>query len=123
MGKKILKGKIRFPKYFSKESRNLIVKLLQHRPTKRLGVLKGGAENIRKHIWFKNFKWDKLRSQGIKPPIVNKVKNAHDLNSFKSQQHIKDSVAQPIDPKDEFDETFFLLFCYIIIVLFCLCLS
>merc|ERR1712228_1082704 len=65
--KKILKGKIRFPKYF---------------------------------------KWDKLRNGSIKPPIVNKVKNAHDLNSFKSQQHIKDSVAQPIDPKDEFDETF-----------------
>ena len=104
--KKILKGKIRFPKYFSKASRNLIVKLLQHRPTKRLGVLKGGANNIRKHVWFKDYQWEKLRDGSMKPPILNKAKSHKDLTNFKTQQHIKDNRAQPIDPKDEFDESF-----------------
>ena len=40
---KIMQGTINFPSHFSKEAVSLIKKLLQHKPTKRLGVVNGGA--------------------------------------------------------------------------------
>jgi len=79
---KIMHGNITFPSHFSKESVNLVQKLLHHKPTKRLGVVKGGAKLIKKHAWFKNFDFDKLYAREVKPPIVPKIKNAEDLGNF-----------------------------------------
>lgn len=39
---KIVTGSFQFPKHFSANARDLITKLLQLKPTKRLGVLNGG---------------------------------------------------------------------------------
>ena len=41
-------GTINFPSHFSKEAVSIIKKLLQHKPTKRLGVVNGGAAEIKK---------------------------------------------------------------------------
>jgi serine/threonine protein kinase len=43
---KIMQGTINFPSHFSKEAVSIIKKLLQHKPTKRLGVVNGGAAEI-----------------------------------------------------------------------------
>ncbi len=48
---KIMQGKITFPSHFSKDAINLITRLLHHKSTKRLGVTKGGAQNIKEHPW------------------------------------------------------------------------
>lgn len=45
---KIMQGTINFPSHFSKEAVSIIKKLLQHKPTKRLGVVNGGAAEIKK---------------------------------------------------------------------------
>jgi len=79
---KIMHGNITFPSHFSKEAVNLVQKLLHHKPTKRLGVVKGGAKLIKKHAWFKNFDFDKLYNREVKPPIVPKIKSAEDLGNF-----------------------------------------
>jgi hypothetical protein len=49
---KILAGRIQFPRYFDKHARDLIRKLLTADITKRLGNLKNGVEDIKKHKWF-----------------------------------------------------------------------
>jgi len=79
---KIMHGNIAFPSHFSKEAVNLVQKLLHHKPTKRLGVVKGGAKLIKKHAWFKNFDFDKLYNREVKPPIVPKIKSTEDLTNF-----------------------------------------
>ncbi len=43
---KIMHGAVAYPSHFSKEAVSLIKKLLQHKATKRLGVVKGGAMEI-----------------------------------------------------------------------------
>ena len=50
---KIMQGTINFPSHFSKEAVSIIKKLLQHKPTKRLGVVNGGASEIKRHPWFR----------------------------------------------------------------------
>jgi serine/threonine protein kinase len=45
----ILAGKVNFPRFFERNAKNLIKKLLTADLTKRFGCLKNGAEDIRKH--------------------------------------------------------------------------
>jgi len=103
--RKIIRGRIRFPRYFSQEVRDLIRGLLHNKPTRRLGVLRGGAENIRKHVWYKNFEYAKLLNNSMPAPIINKVKSNTDFSNFQ-QIDIDDDDAREIDPKDDFDEVF-----------------
>jgi hypothetical protein len=49
---KILAGKIEFPRYFDKNAKDLIKGLLQPDITKRLGGLKNGVEDVKRHKWF-----------------------------------------------------------------------
>ena len=75
-------GAITFPKHFSKESVDLIQRLLHPKPTKRLGVVKGGAKLIKRHPWFKGFDWKQLVERKMKTPIVPKIKNSIDMSNF-----------------------------------------
>ena len=49
---KILAGKIDYPSYFNKYAKDLISRLLTADITKRLGNLKNGVEDIKRHPWF-----------------------------------------------------------------------
>merc|ERR1719204_1537999 len=53
--RKIVKGKVKFPRHFSRNVKELIKSFLKSKPTNRLGVLRGGADNIRAHPWFNDF--------------------------------------------------------------------
>jgi len=103
--RKIMAGRIRFPRYFSEEVRDLIRGLLHSKPAKRLGVGNGGADNIRRHPWYKNFDWSSLNAGTMPAPIKNKVRNATDLSNFAEVEPDQDE-AKPIDSKDEFDQEF-----------------
>jgi len=79
---KIMAGKINFPVGFSAEAKNLISRLLEHKPTKRLGVIKGGADNIKQHPFFKGFDWSALYSKKMQPPIKPAVSSKDDASNF-----------------------------------------
>lgn len=42
---------VKFPPYVTPAAIDLIVKLLERKPTKRLGMLSGRANDIKKHKW------------------------------------------------------------------------
>ena len=58
--KKILKGKVKFPKNFDNDAKDLIKNLLVSDVSKRLGNLKNGANDIKKHKWYETLNWDHL---------------------------------------------------------------
>lgn len=80
--RKIVRGKIKFPRCMSREVKDLIGKLLKTKPTKRYGVIKGGADLIRTHPWFRKFDWKSLRSAKMVAPYVPKLKSQEDLSNF-----------------------------------------
>lgn len=47
---------------------DLIVKLLNRDPRKRLGAGPGDAEEIKKHPFFKNINWEDAMQRRLKPP-------------------------------------------------------
>lgn len=103
--RKIIKGRVKYPRYFSSEAKDLVGNLLKLKPTRRLGVIKGGAQNIRKHPWFKKFNWKALSQHKLTPPIEPKIKDCRDLSNF-NRRNETDDDAKPIAPEDEFDHDF-----------------
>lgn len=55
---KILSGKIDWPRHMDPIAKDLVKKLLVPDRTKRMGNMKNGADDIKRHRWFKNLDWD-----------------------------------------------------------------
>ena len=51
--------------------KDLIKRLLTHDRTKRYGCLKSGAEDIKKHKWYKGMDWDVMYNRGL--PLCKSV--------------------------------------------------
>jgi serine/threonine protein kinase len=97
---KILAGKVDYPKHFDPYAKDLIKKLLQPDRSKRYGNLKNGAEDIRKHKWFKGFDWEALVSLRMQAPIVPDVRSPGDTRNFdKYPEDNDDGADQPLDPR------------------------
>jgi serine/threonine protein kinase len=65
----ILAGKVQYPAYFENTAKDLVKKLLVIDRTKRLGNLKGGAEDVKKHKWFRTTDWQGLLNKTIRVNI------------------------------------------------------
>ncbi|CAO3591660.1 unnamed protein product [Absidia cylindrospora] len=65
-----------------------LVDLLQHllnvKPTERFGNLKDGADDIKRHSWFKKMDFVKLSKCQVKPPYIPQVKHAGDTSCFQA---------------------------------------
>lgn len=59
---------IKYPPYLSAAAKDLIMKLLERKPTKRLGMLSGKAADVMRHKWFDGVDWDALGAKRLQPP-------------------------------------------------------
>merc|ERR1719235_907813 len=71
---KILAGKIYFPKYFDKNAKALVKKLVTADLSKRYGNLKAGSDDILGHSWFKGLDLKKMEAKEITPPYKPQMK-------------------------------------------------
>jgi len=53
----IQRGPLKLPNFLSEEARSFLIALLNRNPSKRLGSGPGGANDIKKHIFFKDMDW------------------------------------------------------------------
>ena len=101
---KILAGRIDFPKHFDIHAKDLIKRLLTADRTKRIGNLKNGADDIKKHKWFRGIDWGSLERREIPAPIVPDVKSEYDTHNFdKYPESYEDTTSTPgVDPYKDF---------------------
>lgn len=78
----ILQGKIEYPRHVSKQARDLISKLLQADLSRRLGNLRHGGRDVRKHPWFRGFDFNALVRRQLPPPIAISVEGDDDTSLF-----------------------------------------
>eukprot|EP00922_Rhytidocystis_sp_ex-Travisia-forbesii_P049014 GHVS01072980.1.p1 GENE.GHVS01072980.1~~GHVS01072980.1.p1 ORF type:complete len:655 (+),score=99.17 GHVS01072980.1:253-2217(+) len=88
--KRILAGKIDFPIHIDSASRSLIRRLLVADPTKRLGCLQGGAQDVSAHRFYKGVDWQHCIQRLIPPPFVPAVRGPLDTSMFDDYPESKD---------------------------------
>ncbi|KAJ3415698.1 protein kinase A catalytic subunit [Chytridiales sp. JEL 0842] len=102
---KILGGKIVFPSHFDSAAKDLIKKLLTADRSKRLGNLKGGADDVKKHKWFRGVDWNGLLNRSIQAPIVPMCAHPGDTRNFEDYPELsKDEM--DVDGVDPFKQLF-----------------
>ncbi|XP_030000325.1 cGMP-dependent protein kinase 2 [Sphaeramia orbicularis] len=89
----ILKGieKMDFPKKISKRPEDLIRKLCRRNPSERLGNLKNGITDIKKHRWFNGFNWEGLKARTVPSPLRRELSGPTDHSYFDSYPPDEDS--------------------------------
>jgi serine/threonine protein kinase len=79
---KILAGKIQFPPHFEPAAKDLIKRLLTADRTKRLGNLRGGSEDVKRHKWFRGVDWQSLFERRTTAPIAPPYQHPGDTGNF-----------------------------------------
>lgn len=79
---KILSGKTEWPKLMDAVAKDLVKKLLVLDRTKRIGNMKNGTDDIKKHRWFKHLDWDDVYARKLRPPIVPRITFEGDTSNF-----------------------------------------
>eukprot|EP00946_MAST-07B_sp_MAST-7B-sp1_P002889 g2889.t1 len=94
----ILRHSIKFPKRMKKANRNIIERLLDLVPTKRLGTTRSGMDGIKKHKWFAAFNWDGLAARDaskVDVPIRPNVSHSEDISAFDQDAIGPEPAAEP----------------------------
>ncbi|CAD8100205.1 unnamed protein product [Paramecium sonneborni] len=79
---KILKGKVKFPKNFDNDAKDLVKNLLVSDVSKRLGNLKNGANDIKQHKWYQTLNWDQLIKKQIRAKYQPSIRSEDDTSNF-----------------------------------------
>ena len=67
---------------FSKEAKDLIMKLVELDPKKRIGAGPNGIEDLKNHSYFKDIDWNDLENKNIMAPFVPILNGPTDLKYF-----------------------------------------
>jgi len=96
---KIRRGEMQpFRAEVSKACKDCVTDFLQHSSSKRLGMRKGGTDDIKNHAWFKGFDWKGVTAKTTtkeKVPWVPAIKDNTDMSNF-------DSYAEEDNPGNQF---------------------
>lgn len=65
--KMIKDAKIDYPKHMDAASKDLVGKLVMPNPNDRIGI-EGGAEQVKKHKFFRGIDWAAMITRGVAPP-------------------------------------------------------
>lgn len=79
---KILRGRVHFPSHFDPIAKDLIKRFLTADRSKRLGNLRGGSDDIKRHKWFRGVDWNALLARHVQAPILPPSQHPGDTSNF-----------------------------------------
>ncbi|KAI7855462.1 camp-dependent protein kinase 9 [Circinella umbellata] len=103
---KILAGRVQFPSHFDALAKDLLKRLLVGDRTKRLGNVKGGPEDIKRHKWFRGVDWIGLLDKTVRAPIIPKYRHPGDTGNFEKYPDTITTDRNPSDDEDAYKNLF-----------------
>jgi serine/threonine protein kinase len=94
---KVLGGKVAFPRHLDSRAKDLIKKLLVPDKNKRLGCLRAGTEDVKKHKWFYEIDWAVAAHAGLAPPFIPSVEPWETTMFDKYSESTESSAQNPRD--------------------------
>lgn len=84
---KILNGKYEWPRLMDPVAKDLVKKLLVPDRVKRMGNMKNGADDVRRHRWFKHLDWDDVYNKRLTVCAASSLSlsNSFPIHSFRSR--------------------------------------
>nr|DBA14658.1 TPA: hypothetical protein GDO54_005592 [Pyxicephalus adspersus] len=98
IGKRILKSDPPYPSGMGELVKDLIRGLLMKDPKKRLGCGPEGADEIKKHPFFKTINWDDLAAKKVPAPFKPVIKDELDVGNFAEEFTDMDPTYSPALP-------------------------
>jgi serine/threonine-protein kinase N2 len=80
----IVSDEVDYPHTISISATNIMRKLLQKNPLKRLGAGPNDAHDVKAHIFFRDTNWDQMMTKTAVPPFIPQVRHHHDVSNFDS---------------------------------------
>lgn len=78
----IVNDEVRYPRFLSTEAISIMRRLLRRSPERRLGAGEKDAEEVKKHLFFRNMDWNGLLAKKVKPPFVPTIQGTNDVSNF-----------------------------------------
>jgi len=78
----IVNEEVRYPRFLSQESIQLMRRLLRKSPERRLGASPRDAWDVRRHAFFRILDWDALLQRRIQPPFKPNIRGTYDVSNF-----------------------------------------
>ncbi|KAG2485663.1 hypothetical protein HYH03_015635 [Edaphochlamys debaryana] len=101
--RRTLSGRFYVPNFISDAAADLIFKLLQVNPDKRLGSDRRlGAEEIKRHRWFSRIDWRALEQKRLPAPFRPRVRNPLDTSNFDNFDNV--DLEPPPVPADRVEK-------------------
>merc|ERR1712241_441635 len=107
--RKIQEAPLLFPPQTSNSCKDVITRMLERDPKKRLGSSANDYKDIQKHAFFKSIDWQKLYNKEIEAPYKPKVQGADDTSNFDDmflKEAVVDSQVAPPTLKNNKDDGF-----------------
>uniref|UniRef100_A0A8C5D2H0 protein kinase C n=1 Tax=Gadus morhua TaxID=8049 RepID=A0A8C5D2H0_GADMO len=81
----IVNDEVRYPRFLSTEAISIMRRLLRRSPERRLGAGEKDAEEVKKHLFFRNLDWNGLLAKKVKPPFVPTIQGNSDVSNFDNE--------------------------------------
>ena len=100
--------KIEFPRFVETHARDLVRKLLTADRAKRLGNLRSGGDDVRKHKWFRGLDFMSLFQKEAEAPFIPETTGEGDTCQFEQYPESNDDSFTNAEPlTKETDEDLF----------------
>ncbi|RYO87172.1 hypothetical protein DL766_003990 [Monosporascus sp. MC13-8B] len=109
----IVKQKLILPYFLGPDAKDLLTRLLNKNPTKRLGAnMPKDLQTIKSHRFFKKIDWKKLAARELEPPIKPMITDPELAENFSpeftelslSSMVTDGGMSSPVSPKDGFKD-------------------
>eukprot|EP01013_Petalomonas_cantuscygni_P007014 TRINITY_DN184_c0_g1_i1.p1 TRINITY_DN184_c0_g1~~TRINITY_DN184_c0_g1_i1.p1 ORF type:complete len:342 (-),score=73.22 TRINITY_DN184_c0_g1_i1:834-1859(-) len=98
---KILEGRLAFPRWVDSRAKDLVKGLLTTDATRRVGNLRRGVQDVKKHKWFSGVDWDLLLARRIPAPIPIRIGSSGDSRYYDSYPDSTGDAAAPLTPQQQ----------------------